>query len=258
MQKIIYVGKHPLITGVSRHMHASWELIFCTSGSGQLIFDDRTLTYSENDVAIIPPHLPHSNRSSEGFTNIHINLSEAPLQVTEPLIVQADQNGFLRDAFGAAFYYYSSNSDSSAFLLPFYCQLIAAFLKVAQPSATYSDVVLQIENHILQNYQDCNYDLHGYLAGLPFSTEYLTRLFKRETGMTPLQYLKNRRLENAASILAVMYGRGNISETAQLCGFSDPLYFSRQFRKKFGVSPRDYMPEDSGRITDSDSMKTML
>lgn len=258
MYKIIYAGKHPLMTGVSRHMHTSWELIYCTSGNGQLIFDDRTLTYSENDVAVIPPYLPHSNKSSEGFTNLHINLSDAPLALTEPLIVPADQNGFLRSAFSAAFYYYSSGSEPGEFLLPLYGQLIAAFLKTSQPAELRSDVVLQIENHILQHFQDCNYDLHAYLAALPFSTEYLTRLFKRETGMTPLQYLKNRRLENAASILAVMYGKGNISETARLCGFSDPLYFSRQFRKKYGVSPREYMPGEEVRVTDSDSMKTML
>ncbi len=258
MQKIIYVGKHPLMTGVSRHMHTSWELIYCTSGSGQLIFDDRTLTYSENDVAVIPPHLPHSNRSSEGFTNIHMNLSEAPLPLTEALILQADRNGFLRDAFSAAFYYYSSGSDNGTYLLPAYCQLIAAFLKASQPAQLRSGPVLQIENDILQHFQDCNYDLHAFLTSLPFSTEYLTRLFKRETGMTPLQYLKDRRLENAARILAVNYGRSSISETAQMCGFNDPLYFSRQFRNKFGVSPRDYMPDDTARITDSDSMKTML
>jgi AraC-like DNA-binding protein len=28
-----------------------------------------------------------------------------------------------------------------------------------------------------------------------------------------------------------------------MCGFSDPLYFSRLFKKKYGVSPRNYAPE---------------
>lgn len=257
MYNIIYAGRHSLTTWVSRHMHTSWELIFCATGSGELIFDDRTLPYAENDVAVIPPYLPHSNRSSEGFTNLHINLSDAPMAITQPVIVPADPNGFLRNAFHATYFYYTSSSETSGFLLPLYGQLIAAFLKTSQPAELRDDVVMQIENHILQNFQDCNYDLNAFLATLPFSMEHLTRLFKKRTGMTPLKYLKNRRLEAAASILSVMYGKGNISETAQLCGFSDPLYFSRLFRNKYGVSPRDYMPEGEIRITDSDSMKAM-
>ena len=252
---IVYAGRHPLTTGVSRHMHTTWELIYCTSGSGSLVFDDRTITYAENDVAVIPPHIPHSNRSDEGFTNVHLNISDMPLAYTEPVIVRADPNGSLKDAFTAAYYYYTSPSNAGALLLPLYGQLIAAHLKTSQPADMRSSVVLEIENDILQHFSDCNYDLHAFLQSLPFSPEYLTRLFKRETGMTPAQYLKNRRLENAASILAVMYGRGNVSETARMCGFNDPLYFSRQFRQKYGVSPRDFK---AGKVTDGDSMKTML
>lgn len=258
MYKIIYAGKHPLMMEVSRHIHTSWELIYCTGGNGQLIFDDCTLNYAEDDVAVIPPYLPHSNRSGVGFTNLHINLSDAPLTLTKPLIIQADQNGFLRGAFDAAFYYYSSGSEAGEFLLPLYGQLIAAHLKTSPPAELRSDVVSQIENHILLNFQDCNYNLHDYLASLPFSTEYLTRMFKSKTGVTPLQYLKERRLERAAGILAVTIGKRNISETAQMCGFSDPLYFSRLFSKKYGVSPRNYRPEEEQRVIDGDSMKTML
>lgn len=255
MYSIIYAGRHPLTTGVSRHMHTAWELIFCTSGSGALVFDDRTLPYAENDVAIIPPHIPHSNRSDDGFTNIHINISDMPLAYTEPVIVRADANGLLLDAFKAVHTLYTGGSDGRAFLLPLYGQLIAGFLKYSQPAGTRSSVVQDIENSILQNYSNCGYDLHAYLRTLPFSPEYLTKLFKHETGMTPFQYLKNCRLENAANILAVMYGKGNISETARLCGFNDPLYFSRQFRKKYGVSPRDFK---AVMAPDGDSMKTML
>ena len=254
MYSIIYAGRHPLTTGVSRHMHTSWELIYCTSGSGALVFDDRTMSYAAHDVAVIPPYVPHSNGSDEGFTNVHLNISDMPLAYTEPVIIRADPDGFLLDAFNAVYHYYTSAQESGAILLPLYGQIIAAYLKTSQPAELRSGVVQQIEKDILQNYADCNYDLHAYLKSLPFNSEYLTKLFKRETGMTPFQYLKNRRLENAANILAVMYGKGNISETARLCGFSDPLYFSRQFRKKYGVSPRDFK---AGRL-DGDSVKTML
>lgn len=260
MNKIIYVGKHALTMTVSRHLHSSCELIFCTSGSGELIFDDRILRYSTNDIAIIPPFLPHSNVSATGFTNIHINLEEATLNQTEPFIIPADSNGFLFNAFAAAFYYYSSNSEGRSLLLPQYGQLIAASLTVRKPEHLHSEIVQKLENDILENYPDCNYDLNFFLSTFPFNAEYLKRLFKKEIGLTPLQYLTDKRLENAANNLAMSGGRGNISEIAYQCGFSDPLYFSRLFKRKYGVSPRNYTSKNitSPDASHLDSLKIML
>lgn len=258
MNTILYVGKHALTTSVSRHIHNSWELIYCTGGEGTLYFDDRTMPYRENDVVMIPPYLPHSNKSEIGFTNIHINLDDTAFTFTEPLLTQADSNGFLLDAFRAAFYYYSAGTDSSSLLLQSYGLLIATFLACSQPA--HSEAVLAVINDIVHNYMDSNYDLNAYLHSLPFSTDYLKKLFKRETGVTPLQYLINRRLEDAASNLAVQCGTADISETARLCGFKDPLYFSRLFKRKYGVSPSHYRATlpPLEPVTDSDSMKIML
>lgn len=257
MNNIVYVGKHALTWTVSRHCHKGWELIYCTSGSGEIIFDGGTLPYGPNDVAVIPPMIPHSNVSTEGFTNIHMNLMDAALTYSEPLIVRADSNGFLLDAFTAAFYYYSEASAGQA-LLPIYGELAAAFLSAHQPRRQHSEVVQQIEDDILRHYPDSAYDLNAYLSSLPFNTEYLKKMFKRETGLTPLQYLTNKRLENAASTLASYGGRGNISETAQQCGFSDPLYFSRLFKKRYGVSPRNYITGAAPAPVDSDDLKIMV
>jgi len=257
MNNIVYVGKHALTWTVSRHYHRGWELIYCTSGSGEIIFNDGTLPYGADDVAVIPPIIPHSNVSAEGFTNIHINLMETALPYTEPVIVRADSNGFLLDAFTAAFYYYSEASAGQT-LLPIYGQLIEAFLSKHRPGRRHSEVVQQIEDDILRHYPDCTYDLNAYLSSLPFNTEYLKKMFKREVGLTPLQYLTSKRLENAASTLSSFCGKGNISETAQLCGFSDPLYFSRLFKKRYGVSPRNYISEAALAPAGPDDLKIMV
>ena len=36
------------------------------------------------------------------------------------------------------------------------------------------------------------------------------------------------------------YSASSITEIAHLCGFRNPLYFSRLFKQKYGVSPREY------------------
>ena len=260
MNKIIYAGKHALTMAVSRHLHSSCELIFCTSGGGEMIFDDRTLRYSANDIAVIPPYLPHANVSAAGFTNIHIYLEEAILNQAEPYIIPADPNGFLLNAFAAAFYYYSGNPENRSLMLPLYGQLIVASLTTRSHKSLHSEIVQKLENDILENYPDCGYDLNLFLSTLPFSAGYLKKVFKKETGMTPLQYLTDKRLENAASNLAMSGGKGNISEIAYQCGFSEPLYFSRLFKRKYGVSPRSYTSKHAAlsEAPHPDGLKIML
>ena len=56
-------------------------------------------------------------------------------------------------------------------------------------------------------------------------------------------------------------GARTIADIAPLCGFSDPLYFSKMFRKKYGTAPRNYLESRlSGSVPehDSDRMKVRL
>ena len=259
MNNIIYVGKHALTMTVSRHAHKSWELIYCTSGSGRLILDEtHILNYREDDIAIIPPMVPHANISKNGFTNIHINLVDCALTNREPAVISGDENGYLRNAFGAAFFFYSGGSSMRSTLLPAYGNLIVTFLSLLHPTEERNEIARKIEHHIIQNYSDCNYSLGDYLNSLPFSYDYLIKLFKKELGVTPHKYLTDTRLRAAADCLTAAQGY-NISEIARLCGFREPLYFSRLFKKKYGVSPSYYIPEgQDGHTADSDSMKIML
>ncbi len=64
---------------------------------------------------------------------------------------------------------------------------------------------------------------------------HLSRVFKRELGISPLDYLLARRLEHASKLL-----RGSVMtvrEIAFACGFHDPNYFIRVYRKRTGAPP---------------------
>ena len=64
----------------------------------------------------------------------------------------------------------------------------------------------------------------------------VSRLFKKITGRSFKQYQIWFRLNRASQMLESMPNRP-VAEIAQDCGFDDPLYFSRTFRKHFGYSP---------------------
>lgn len=70
------------------------------------------------------------------------------------------------------------------------------------------------------------------------SPSHFNRLFLKYLKCSPIQYLLNLRLQRAADLLAST--SLSVKEIAFITGFSDPLYFSSQFKKHMGVSPKFY------------------
>lgn len=63
-------------------------------------------------------------------------------------------------------------------------------------------------------------------------------VFKVEQGVTPVQYLRRLRIEQACALLGAT--DLPIGEIAYACGYDDPLYFCRVFRRHKGQSPTQY------------------
>lgn len=262
MNEIIYAGKHLLTYSVSRHAHGSWELIYCTGGEGSLRFEELVLPYRVGDLVVIPPMVSHQNESEQGFTNIHINMRGTALPFRSPLLIHDDSNHFIQDAFTAAFYYFSADPGKKSPLLTAYANLIVYQILACQDAPKHSPIVDEIERAIICNYPDESFELGSYLRTLPFNYDYLRKLFKTETGSTPLRFLIDTRLQAAAERLdAAGEAPQSISEIAHLCGFREPLYLSRVFRKKYGLSPQQYQNRPRPRISeapDSEAVKILL
>jgi len=70
--------------------------------------------------------------------------------------------------------------------------------------------------------------------------DYLCRLFKKETDLPMFRYLNNLRMQRAASIIAENPDRSYIRDVATAVGIDDQFYFTRVFKKHYGVSPSEY------------------
>ncbi len=68
--------------------------------------------------------------------------------------------------------------------------------------------------------------------------KYLGRLFQKELGTSFHEYLMQLRLHKAESLL--LQGRDNIIDIAFDCGFNNISYFNRSFKKKHGMTPKEY------------------
>lgn len=70
------------------------------------------------------------------------------------------------------------------------------------------------------------------------SISHLTRLFKTETGLAPLGYLREMRLERAAELLESSFL--TVKEIRAVCGLGDKSRFIKDFKKHFGTTPTGY------------------
>jgi AraC-like DNA-binding protein len=86
----------------------------------------------------------------------------------------------------------------------------------------------------------CDPDLGvaGIAEALGVSPRYLQMLFA-QAGATPSAYIMDRRLRLAAERLR-REDAGCVTEVAMAVGFNDLTHFGRAFRRRFGVTPRDY------------------
>lgn len=100
----------------------------------------------------------------------------------------------------------------------------------------------RIVEHDLQDNRSAQKISVQRIAGaLGISAGHLTRIFKRTTGLTCERYIMKQRVAAAQRML--LEPLATVSEVAEKCGFADPAYFARVFRKVSGRSPSDYRNE---------------
>ncbi len=259
MNDIIYVGKHLRTYQVARHSHDTWELIYCTGGEGKFLFDGFSISYGEGETVLIPPQLPHANDSEIGFTNIHLNLANASLPFDEPGKLADDSERHLKRAFETAFYFFNSELPKKQLVTTACGHLIANLITAYTDSRPLNPLVETIKSNIVQNFPDSQYKLDEYLRSFAFNYDYLRKLFKSETGVTPHTYLTNIRMETAEKMLCTLRGDdNNITKVAHSCGFEEPLYFSRVFKNHYGCSPLNYVKRYRQAVREREAQESRL
>lgn len=101
--------------------------------------------------------------------------------------------------------------------------------------------IKQIIKYIKKNIErPLNIDELVKMSNLSRSRFY--HVFKEHTGTSPIGFQQNFRLNVSKDYLA-FYPDWSIARTANFLGFNDPLYFSKLFKKEYGISPSEYRKE---------------
>lgn len=105
------------------------------------------------------------------------------------------------------------------------------------------DAIAYIENNLSEEIT-----VNQIASNFNYSTSRFNTVFHEETGISPWEYVKSKRLELAKKLLI----EGNlISRVVELTGFKSDSYFSNAFKKATGMSPSDFKKKNNSNYPDS-------
>ncbi|WP_308737516.1 response regulator [Paenibacillus sp. AR247] len=108
----------------------------------------------------------------------------------------------------------------------------------------YNQLVEDAKAYIHEHYRESDISINKVCRYLHISTGYFSSIFKKEMKMTFVAYLLHVRMEAAKEMLRSTSLKA--FEIAETLGFADPNYFSFCFRKKFGITPKEYRSGHGG------------
>lgn len=114
---------------------------------------------------------------------------------------------------------------------------VMVYLKAHQTSQS-SVIASQAKGYIDAHFSNPDLSMTTLTKELLVNQTYLRKMFKSEYNMTISEYLVKVRMDQAKDY--IMHSNYKLSAIAQMVGYNDGGYFSRSFKKYFGVSPSEY------------------
>ena len=228
-----------------------YQLIFIKKGGGQFTIDKKVQFLNANTLILYRPKEPQKynfySDSQAEFYWIHFGGTEAEMLVNEmgfsntsvlpynnPQLFVDTINHIHHEMSNRKLLYKSS---STAKLLNLFVDIARSNEIKTKHSTNTVSAIESIRTEIEQTFfLDLSNDEYAEKCGM--STSYFLKCFKDATGLTPKQYRDNFRINSAKDLL--LNSNYKIGAISQIVGFSDPLYFSRFFKKTVGMSPAEY------------------
>ena len=235
--------------GVPEHI-----LIVCTDGAGWLQVDDRTEIVSPHEAVLIPRDTPHIYGASEDAPwSIHWvhfvgNLADYYIHILPEdrlkIAIAPQTLTHIANLFNTC-----SKSFEASFVMQhmiYASQVLHHLLaSVFFGNRSFSPRLQTSRFHnldstiaLLHQRVKENLTLNEMADHAGLSTSHFSRLFREQTGYSPIDYLIRLKIQHACRLLIL--SRKTVREIGSEIGYDDPYYFSRIFKRVIGISPNHY------------------
>lgn len=116
--------------------------------------------------------------------------------------------------------------------------LVSRFLEQATPKQVAADDRIKMVISHIRKHIETRITVNELASMASLSVEHIIRMFKKETGITPVLYITKTKMERAMVMLVTSHVP--VKTIALTLGYDDCSYFNRVFRKHVGMTPQQY------------------
>ncbi|MEF9959362.1 MAG: AraC family transcriptional regulator [Niameybacter sp.] len=245
------------------HTHDFVELSIVTSGQINYLIEGERYTLKKDDVMVFNPGVHHQSlvESNTVCTELHIGIGNLHIDCTAPnymkslngppiVSIQKYKNEFVECCKEIEKEQRLRPLGHSFVLKALVMKLILIIyremdecstptsLQASQFANREKNVIVQSLIDYMRSYYMEDISLDNISKNMYLSPVYISKIFKEETGTSPINYLIQIRLEKAKEILEK--NDMPINLVAKSVGYEDAYYFSKLFKKYYGSAPSAY------------------
>ena len=230
------------------HYHDNFEVYYLQKGTCWYFIGGKSYRLSVGDIALIPAGVIHKtsyDESTSSRTVLNCDVSFLPPSVREllhrtPYFSRTEETADKVDAIFSQIRKEweqpdAYSSDVIRALAAELFLLIARESGKAHPEKPESPIVEKATAYIRKHYMQA-VTLQAVAEACFVSREHLSRIFKKETGFGFNEYLNIYRMQRANAMLTAN-PKAKVSQVAIQCGFNDSNYFSKQYKRMYGIAP---------------------
>lgn len=237
--------KEQIYTGL--RLKSLYTVYYVLQGTGKLHTRGDVLPLNRGDIFFSFPAEPFAIESVSDFQYMYISflgargnriLDKLGISAKTPLYTACDE---LETVWRQGLRGPSELSDiaSEAVLLHTFAYLGGRLPKFSSREEGRTDLISMIQKYVDEHFSDPDFSLERLGSDLKYNKKYLSTVFKRHIGVGIIEYLHTVRIQHACTMLK--QGFTSVSDVALRCGYPDAQYFSKVFKRRMSLSPREYM-----------------
>ncbi len=238
------------------HAHHYAELFYIVAGDGQFQIEENLYPVKANQLVVVNPNVIHTEVSYEAHPLEYIvlgiegmELSTSTEQANRYQILDYRGTGDVLTCLRNILLETQSAQAGYKTICQAYMEiLILRLMRSASFTISASPPPASHQCTAIRHYIDTHYKEPLSLDDLARETHinkfYLAHAFKEEYGVSPINYLLSRRIQESRYLLRET--NMSMSQIARVLGFSSASYFSQSFRRAEGISPIEYRKIQSG------------
>ena len=234
------------------HAHNYTELFYIIGGDGQFQIDGRLFPVQAHQLVVVNPNILHTEVSYEAHPLEYIVLGIEGLELTVPGSEEAryciysfpEKNALLRCMQSILQEMQDRRPEYQTACLAYMDIIMVQLMRHASVAVTQTQArfpanrqCTSVRQYIEQHYKE-NITLDLLAEKVNINKYYMAHAFKREYGVSPINYLIACRIREGKRLLAET--DLSLSQISAILGFSSSSYFSQSFRNAEGMSPTEF------------------